>query len=410
MVEIATKITQFNATTKESNYNIPYSVIRSTKMSNHIRQLSTQKPRKRNYEKHLAFITDTQIKETNYAFYNPWDYKQASPDWELSNKPMNMRANALAPFKSMAQYNHPLYQSYQKDNNNNAFTKHGFMCVQFIVWLAQCAMIELRPEFDELTDKVKKSKTQEIKDIATLSRKYTKTDDPNKWHIKRLLLFGSRQKKLPSEEEYKSLFSWLDYDGKMMAPGTLLKIFMDQSEICGGGGGDGKKPFIVDYYHVNNNENGQTQNILDEISDLVNTINQLNLKHAIPFNVNQYILNFFLKIVFALAENPNRLQSLLLGDSRQRQNTFLRNRHVNVVARQTHALSLFTSESREPIQSKPSHHSFTEVQYLGEATNAIMSIFLNKLKVTISSSKKASHKRKPDPAPSFRPKKNSRSI
>ena len=407
MVEIATKITKFNTTTKESDYDIPYSVSRSTKMSHHIRSLFTKKPKKTSYEKYLSLVTNYQIKETQYAFYHPWDYKQAIPQWEISDNPINMHANALTPFKSMAQYNHPLYQSYQKNNHKNAFTKHGFMCVQFIVWLAQCAMLELKPMSNELTKNIKRSKAQKIQDIASLSRKYTKTDDPSKWHIKRLLLYGANQKQLPSEKDYKKMFSWLDHDGKMMAPGTLIKLFMNQSDFSGG---DGGKPFIVDHYHASNIDNSHTKDIIGEITDLVKTIDKLNLKHNISFNMNVYLMNFYAKIVLALAENPSRLPSLLAGGNAIRPITISNNRHIRAVARQTQPVSLFTTQTREPIQSTPSHHSYTEVQYLGEATNAIMSIFLHKLNTSTESTPSSSHKRKAPPSSGFRPQKSSRAL
>lgn len=365
MVDIATNITHRDSVTKKSDYNIPYGTKRAVAMSKHIYELFGAKTKKTKFEKYLQEVTDRQMKETNYAFYHPWPYESDSHKKIITDSPLNMRAAALVPFKSITQYNHIHYQPYQQKNKKTAFTKHGFTCVQFIVWLGQCAMIQAQPEKNKLTHNAK-NPISDVKNMTKLSRKYTTQQDENKFHIKRVLLHGKGQNTLYSESDYKDLFKWLDYDGKMMAPGTLLQILMDQSDF--GGGGDGEKPFVVDYYLASNEENSVTYDILDEINDLVTTLYQLSLKHKLTqFNTTLFLKNFYAQIAQIISYSNTTFSKI-------RQNS-----SVVAESNRPSTLSLFCQSSPEPVQKKFTHHSLIELQYLGITIRSMMSIFVQKL-------------------------------
>ena len=363
MVEIAKTITFRDAKTKQNNYDIPYGKSRSIAMSKHMDQMFGQKPKKAKFEEYLREVTKQQLKETRYAFYNPWDYTSAAPDYTPSKKPLNMRSAAMVPFKNMMQYNHENYQAYQKENNQPAFTKNGFMCVQFIVWLGQCAMIQTSYEGDKLTENVKDPR-HAIVEVANLSRKYTKKEDPEKIHVKRFLLQGTDTKNLYSEKDYKELFTWLDYDGKMMAPGTLMQILLDQSD--GGGGGD-DKPFMVDYYRASNENSAQDKSILDDISELITILEIINLKHDnTVFDTKRFLLNCFRSVVSGsiMANTQASLAEMVSLEATLRLESMTYSRN------QVRAISFFGTPETQ------THNRFTEQQYLGIFIKIMASIFL----------------------------------
>ena len=375
MVEIATKLTHRDPISKESSYQIPYGVNRSRKMTAHIRSLFAQKQTNVKFETQLAQVTKAQFHETQYAFYHEWDYNQPSTKKVITDEPLDIHAAALVAFKNVAQMNHKDYQKYTQKNNQPAFTKHGLMCVQFIMWLGQCAIIESNP-YDPLTNNVLNPKGS-VEKISMLSRKYTRQDDENKIHVKRVLLHNHNQTELFSEADYKDLFSWLDHDGKMMAPGTLMQILMDQANFSDGGG---EKPFIVDYYHVSKVNNRQTDNILDDINDLVTTLYQLYLKHKISiFDPEIYFSQFLEKIASLLTRHERDITMSEL----------LQNRNLKRVAEQRQQqVGIECEKINTTIKRTFSHHSHVEMHFLGISIQIIMSVFLNKLKKTVMQKRK----------------------
>lgn len=362
MVEIAKKITFRDPVTKKNDYHIPYGKSRSIAMSKHMDQMFGNKPKKVQFEAYLKDVTKQQLEETRYAFYNPWNYKSVPPKNTITTSALDMRAAALVPFKNMMQYNHENYQEYQKENNQPAFTKNGFMCIHFIVWLGQCAMIQTNYEGDKLTENVKES-THDVADIARLSRKYTKKEDPEKIHVKRFLLEGTDAKKLYSEQDYKDLFTWLDYDGKMMAPGTLMQILLDQSD---GGGGSGEKPFMVDYYRASNENSARDKSILDDIGELITILEIINLKHDNTIlDTKRFLLNCFRSALSgSIMANTNA--SLV---ERINLEATLRLESMTYSSNQVRTISFFGTPERQ------SHNRFTELQYLGIFIKTMASIF-----------------------------------
>ncbi|MDG2348113.1 MAG: hypothetical protein P8L77_01445, partial [Gammaproteobacteria bacterium] len=237
-----------------------------------------------------------------------------------------------------------------------------FMCVQFIVWLGQCAMIQTSYEGDKLTENIKDS-THDISDIANLSRKYTKKEDPEKIHVKRFLLEGTGAKKLYSEQDYKDLFTWLDYDGKVMAPGTLMQILLDQSD---GGGVSGEKPYMVDYYRASNENSTRDKSIIEDIGELITILEIINLKHDNTIlDTKRFLLNCF-RSAFSgniMANTDASLFELVNLEAT------LRQQNMPHLSNQVRTISFFGTLERQ------SHHRFTELQYLGIFIKAMVSIF-----------------------------------
>ncbi len=363
MVNIAKKITFRDPETKKNDYHIPYGRSRSETMSERMDKMFGQKPKKVKFEKYLKDVTQQQLQETQYAFYNPWDYKSVAPKKIITEAPLNMRAAALVPFKNMIQYNNKDYQKYQQENNRPAFTKKGFMCVQFIVWLGQCAMIQTSYEGDKLTENIKDS-THDVADIAHLSRKYTKKEDPEKIHVKRFLLEGTGAKKLYSEQDYKDLFTWLDYDGKVMAPGTLMQILLDQSD---GGGGSGEKPYMVDYYRASNENSTRDKSIIKDIGELITILEIINLKHDNTIlDTKRFLLNCFRSVVSGsiMANTQASLAEMVSLEATLRLESMTYSRN------QVRAISFFGTPETQ------THNRFTEQQYLGIFIKIMASIFL----------------------------------
>lgn len=378
MVAFAKTITHRNKQTGTNDYDIPYGYERSEKMTAHMKQLNTSfKPtgKKIKYSNYLKAITKRQLEETQYGFYHFHDYNEQNTPLTISDEPLNMYAGALVPFKNIAQFHHEDYQGYQKEMEQSAFTSKGFMCVQFIVWLAQCATIEAQYTGHELTHNAKTSKVS-VQDISLLSRKYTSGQNENKRHIKRILLKNIQPKRLFAQSDYKTLFGWLDHEGKMMAPGTLMKLLLDNSD--GGGGGD-EAPYLVDFFYASNSDGAEEENILDEISDLIDTLEQINLKHGFTsFDRTEYENLFEEKILRIMQQNKiQSIQSFLNRHQKSNNESFL----------------LDENDIAQPLLTTSTEHRHTELQYIGMVNQIAQSVFLKKLSLF---KQKSSNKRNPD--------------
>ena len=101
-----------------------------------------------------------------------------------------------------------------------------------------------------------------------------------------------------------------------------MKLLLDNSD--GGGGGD-EAPYLVDFFYASNSDGAEEENILDEISDLIDTLEQINLKHGFTsFDRTEYENLFEEKILRIMQQNKiQSIQSFLNRHQKSNNESFL---------------------------------------------------------------------------------------
>lgn len=372
MVNIAKKMTHRDKKTKESDYDIPYGVKRSEAMSLNIRNLltnTTQKHKKITFESILADATAKQKHETRYAFYRYSDYtKTHHTNFSTSDNPIKRKAGALVPFKVMAKFNHSQYQEHQKNKNEKHFTSQGWHCSQFIIQLIQFAIIQSTASYDPLhciTGSVseEKIKTRKIQTVAKYSRK-----NKNKPQIKKLMDNGiDSSDSFFIESIFETLFAGFDYDGKMLAPGTLMKILLDQSD--GGDGGNGETMFTVDYFYTTKETARAPKTIIDGIGDLIGTFNELNLSHKLNIRFDQYK---------QMIEVCRDIQDVLNLSRRSKPREILQHRSIQKASQQSMFSSVNIQENQSPISHNPIN-AHCQIHYLANFISVAKLVLIKKI-------------------------------